>query len=59
MVKGVRILFEIFIAVGYILSFGFCTYLFIYFFLSIICSVSSSRVLPLRHIYGEGCKDFI
>ena len=32
MVKGVRILFEIFIAVGYILSFGFCTYLFIYFF---------------------------
>ena len=61
MVKGVRILFEIFIAAGYVLSFGFCTY-FIYLFvfvLSMICSVSPSRVLPLRHIYVEGCEDFI
>ena len=33
MVKSVRILFEIFIAVGRILSFGLCTYLFIYLFI--------------------------
>ena len=37
MVKSVRILFAIFIAVGYILSFGFCTYLFIYLFFFFFC----------------------